>query len=112
MSISVVATSGDGSQNEDFRYQDGEDPEYLYVIGDNRTLAIYGKETNGRLEPGQQPGIIYGPAAWFSVSGDTRTRAIEPVSRSYSGERTELVCSRGDLRGRPVSWTSSRMRCW
>ncbi|MEU0990887.1 hypothetical protein [Streptomyces sp. NPDC005953] len=82
--MSVVVTFKAGNRDEDLRYQDGEDREYLYVIGDNGTLAIYGKEANGRLEPGQQPDIIYGPAAWFSVSGDTRTRADEPVSRSYS----------------------------
>ncbi|MFF1416563.1 hypothetical protein [Streptomyces sp. NPDC058280] len=83
--MSVLITFKDGSRDEDLRYEDGEGREYRYVIGDNGTLSIFGKEMGGRLERNQQPDIVYGPAAWFSVSGDVRTRADEPRSKAYVG---------------------------
>ncbi|MFC8625620.1 hypothetical protein [Streptomyces anulatus] len=82
--MSVKITFKDGHRDEELRYQDGDGREYRYVIGENGTLSIFGKEEGGRLVRNQQPDIVYGPAAWYSVEGDVRTKADEPVSRAYS----------------------------
>ncbi|MFC7869638.1 hypothetical protein ACFUS2_00560 [[Kitasatospora] papulosa] len=82
--MSVVITFKDGHRDEELRFEDGhEGRDYRYVIGDNGTLSIFGKEEGGRLVRDQEPDIVYGPAAWYSVEGDARTKADEPKSRAY-----------------------------
>ncbi|MGW7498596.1 hypothetical protein ACWGKA_30500 [Streptomyces luteogriseus] len=67
-----------------FRYEDGEGREYRYVTNDNGTLSIFEKEMGGRIAKHEAPIAVYGPAAWFSVSGDPRTTADAPTPRVRS----------------------------
>lgn len=57
------------------RYEDGEGREYRYATQDNGTLAIFEKETDGFLFGDSEPIVVFGPSAWFSVTGDPRTKA-------------------------------------
>ncbi|MET7412511.1 hypothetical protein [Streptomyces rubiginosohelvolus] len=56
-----------------FHYQDGEGNEYRYEVNENGTLSIFEKERGGHIATKDQPIAVYGPAAWFSVTGDART---------------------------------------
>lgn len=56
------------------RYEDGEGREYRYVIGDSGVLLIFEKELDKRLTRDAEPIAVYGPHAWFSVTGDTRAK--------------------------------------
>ncbi|MFE2112043.1 hypothetical protein ACFXAY_01435 [Streptomyces microflavus] len=83
--MSVVITFKDGDRDEEIRYEDGhEGRDYRYVIGGNGTLSIFGKEEKKRLVKDQQPDIVYGPGAWFSVEGDALTRKDEYSTRAAS----------------------------
>ncbi|MFJ2183443.1 hypothetical protein ACIOJG_22760 [Streptomyces anulatus] len=54
-------------------YQDGEGNEYRYEVNANGTLSIFEKEHGGHIGSKEQPIAVYGPAAWFSVTGDARS---------------------------------------
>lgn len=54
------------------RYEDGEGREYRYQLLNSGALAIFEKE-GGYLLSDAEPIAVFGPAAWFSVTGDART---------------------------------------
>ncbi|WP_327169556.1 hypothetical protein [Streptomyces subrutilus] len=69
---------------DDYTYEDGEGVEYRYVINDNGTLAIFEKEEGGHLAGNAEPVAVYGPAAWFSVRGNARSKKDTPPARIRS----------------------------
>ncbi|MEV8353189.1 hypothetical protein ACFVTT_34020 [Streptomyces niveus] len=79
--MSVLVKFIGGTPEEDGRYEDGEGREYRYAPQENGALAIYEKETGESIPPEEQPIAIYGPAAWFSVSGDKLTRSDRRAGR-------------------------------
>lgn len=80
MSVHIKFTNGG-----DDRYEDGEGREYRYEVGTNGTIAIYAKPIDGFLAKDSMPIEVFGPTAWFSVSGDARTQADagRPGIRSF-----------------------------
>ncbi len=67
-----------------YRYEDGEGREYRYVVNDNGTLSIFEKEQDGHIAADDEPIAVYGSAAWFSVTGDARTKKDRKPSRGAS----------------------------
>jgi hypothetical protein len=74
MSVEIKFIGAD----DPFRYEDGEGREYRYVVNDNGTLSIFEKEDGGHITKKEAPVAVYGPAAWFSVSGDPWSTADAP----------------------------------
>jgi hypothetical protein len=60
------------------RYEDGEGREYRYEVLDSGALAVFEKEEGSKLFYDTTPIAVYGPAAWFSVTGDARSRQDAP----------------------------------
>lgn len=59
------------------RYEDEEGREYRYEVLENGALAIFEKEGRVLLRDAE-PIAVFGPAAWFSVTGDARSRRDAP----------------------------------
>ncbi|WP_171110592.1 MULTISPECIES: hypothetical protein [unclassified Streptomyces] len=79
MSVNVKF-NGDRA-DEDGRYEDGEGREYRYSVADNGTLLIWEKETGGHIDRKAEPIVTFGPAAWFSVTGDAKSTKDNPPAR-------------------------------
>lgn len=86
MSVQVkfIVDLAEGAEGGAGRYEDGEGREYRYLVHDNGTLAIYEKEEGGVLLKDTEPIVVFGPAAWFSVTGDLRTEKDHPGRQVYS----------------------------
>ncbi|MGW0550555.1 hypothetical protein [Streptomyces altiplanensis] len=81
MSIQIRFIS---DQHDDYTYEDGEGREYRYVVADNGSLVIFEKEVGGHITRDADPIAVYGPAAWFSVSGDLRKKTDTAPSRGFA----------------------------
>jgi hypothetical protein len=77
MSVEVKFTASGVRSAPNGRYEDEEGREYRYQVLNNGALAIFAKE-GGYLLRDAEPHIVYGPAAWFSVTGDPRTGRDAP----------------------------------
>jgi hypothetical protein len=67
-----------GADDPDGRYEDGEGREYRYEVLNNGALAIFEKEEGKKLFRDTEPIAVFGPSAWFSVTGDARSRRDAP----------------------------------
>jgi hypothetical protein len=65
----------------DGRYEDDEGREYRYQVLDSGALAVF--ELEGRvLVRDAEPIMVFGPSAWFSVTGDARSKRDSPGGSS------------------------------
>ncbi|MFH9413957.1 hypothetical protein [Streptomyces rochei] len=62
-------------QEEPFTYEDGNGNEYRYQVEDSGALSVFEKEGGAYLKKGTDPIAVYGPSAWFSVSGNALSRS-------------------------------------
>jgi hypothetical protein len=69
------------TEDTDGRYEDQEGREYRYQVLDSGALAIFEKERSV-LTRDAEPIAVFGPAAWFSVTGDARSRRDSPGGTS------------------------------
>jgi hypothetical protein len=65
----------------DFDYEDKEGLAYRYAIGDNGTLSVYERQGDVLISKDAEPLAVYGPAAWFSVSGTQLKKEDTAVPR-------------------------------
>lgn len=66
-------------------YEDDEHRVFRYEVAASGTLAIYQKPPGGFIEMDAAPSVVYGPAAWFSVSGDVKSRGDDvPVEVRFA----------------------------
>ncbi|WP_406200129.1 hypothetical protein OG331_25185 [Streptomyces sp. NBC_01017] len=56
-------------EQEPFSYTDGEGTEYRYRVQDSGALSIFEKAAGKTMARDALPIAVYGPAAWFSVTG-------------------------------------------
>ncbi|MET7321516.1 hypothetical protein [Streptomyces sp. NPDC005549] len=56
-------------QEEPFTYEDGEGNEYRYQVEGSGALAVFEKTVGKTVPRDALPIAVYGPAAWFSVTG-------------------------------------------
>ncbi|GGJ82014.1 hypothetical protein GCM10011583_11930 [Streptomyces camponoticapitis] len=77
MSVEIKFTN----REDDQRYEDGEGREYRYTAEGSGALSIYEKEDGETIGKEAVPIAVYGPTAWFSVTGDPVGRADRPVPR-------------------------------
>ncbi|WP_445524794.1 hypothetical protein [Streptomyces cyslabdanicus] len=56
-------------REEPFKYEDGEGNEYRYRVEDSGALSVFEKESGKYVKTDALPIAVYGPAAWFSVTG-------------------------------------------
>ncbi|WP_326681082.1 hypothetical protein [Streptomyces sp. NBC_01237] len=82
MSIRIQFNSEDRGDKGLYEYEDGEGREYRYAVLDSGALAVFEKETGGSIGKDEAPISVYGPHAWFSVSGDQRTKADDRPGRT------------------------------
>ncbi|MBZ6250565.1 hypothetical protein KVH27_19555 [Streptomyces olivaceus] len=71
-------------EQEPFSYTDGEGTVYRYRVEDSGALSIFEKEGKGYVPVDAGPIAVYGPAAWFSVSGDKFSKADRRPGRAFS----------------------------
>jgi hypothetical protein len=64
---------------------------YCYATGANGTLLVYERSKVGPPLKEAQPLVVYGPSAWFSVSG------APCVSAGTPGARDAYLLGRCDL---------------
>lgn len=81
MSVRIQFNDRDRGDDGSTEYEDGQGREYRYAVLDSGALAVFEKETGGSIEKGEPPISVYGPHAWFSVSGDPRTKADDRPGR-------------------------------
>lgn len=81
MSIRIQFNSEERGDKGRYEYEDGEGREYRYAVLDSGALAVFEKETGGSIAKDEAPISVYGPHAWFSVSGDPRTKADDRPGR-------------------------------
>lgn len=81
MSIRIQFNGEDRGDKGHYEYEDGERNEYRYAVLDSGALAVFEKEVGGSIGKDAAPISVYGPNAWFSVSGDPRTKADDRPGR-------------------------------
>ncbi|MFF2522438.1 hypothetical protein [Streptomyces liangshanensis] len=81
MSVEIKFIDKTRASEDPYRHEDGEGREYRYVVQDNGTLAIFEKEESGYIQGNADPIAVYGAAAWFSVTGDPKTKKDSPPAR-------------------------------